>query len=69
MGSRDEADWGEYPDIDTKFLASRYASGGGDAHNDGTRTKQGARPLVSTSECQPPATAEVEPKGVEPSTS
>jgi uncharacterized cupin superfamily protein len=36
VGSRDEADYGEYPDIDLKFLAGRYAGPGGFVHKDGT---------------------------------
>src|SRR5215470_6855737 len=36
VGTRDDTDSGEYPDIDMKFLAGRY-SGGGYAHKDGTR--------------------------------
>jgi uncharacterized cupin superfamily protein len=28
-GSRDDADYGEYPDIDLKFTAGRYTQGGG----------------------------------------
>jgi uncharacterized cupin superfamily protein len=34
-GSRDDADYGEYPDIDLKFLPGRYSGGGGYAHKDG----------------------------------
>jgi len=29
VGSRDDADYGEYPDIDLKFTAGRYSGGGG----------------------------------------
>ncbi len=39
VGGRDDADYGEYPDIDMKFLAGRYAGHGGKAgfvHKDGT---------------------------------
>jgi uncharacterized cupin superfamily protein len=37
VGTRDEADAGEYPDIDLKFDAGRYAEGGGGyRHKDGT---------------------------------
>jgi uncharacterized cupin superfamily protein len=40
IGTRDDADWGEYPDIDLRFNPSRYdpsgAPGGGFAHKDGT---------------------------------
>lgn len=37
IGSRDDADGGEYPDIDMKFLPGRYSGGGGYARKDGTR--------------------------------
>jgi uncharacterized cupin superfamily protein len=36
VGSRNDADYGEYPDIDMKFLAGRYDVTGGFAHKDGT---------------------------------
>jgi uncharacterized cupin superfamily protein len=40
IGTRDDADWGEYPDIDLKFNPSRYdrkgGVPGGFAHKDGT---------------------------------
>ena len=39
IGTRDDADWGEYPDIDLRFEPSRYdragGPGGGFAHKDG----------------------------------
>jgi uncharacterized cupin superfamily protein len=35
IGSRDDADHGEYPDIDMRFLPGRYSGGGGFAHKDG----------------------------------
>jgi len=35
VGSRDEDDHGEYPDIDMKFLPDRYAGKGGYVHKDG----------------------------------
>lgn len=38
VGSRDEADYGEYSDIDMKFLPSRY-SGGGYRRKDGSEIK------------------------------
>lgn len=37
VGSRDDADWGEYSDIDMKFLPGRYSGGGGYARKDGTK--------------------------------
>jgi uncharacterized cupin superfamily protein len=37
IGSRDDRDHGEYPDIDMKFLPGRYAGTGGYAKKDGTR--------------------------------
>jgi uncharacterized cupin superfamily protein len=37
IGSRDDADQGEYPDIDMRFLPGRYSGGGGFAHKDGAR--------------------------------
>ena len=37
VGSRDDADAGEYPDIDLQFLPGRYSGGGGYARKDGTR--------------------------------
>lgn len=40
IGTRNEEDWGEYPDIDLKFNPGLYQSGGGPAasysHKDGT---------------------------------
>jgi uncharacterized cupin superfamily protein len=36
IGSRDDADHGEYPDIDLKFLPDRYSGSGGYTHKDGT---------------------------------
>ena len=36
VGSRNDADHGEYPDIDMKYLAGRYSGGGGYVHKDGT---------------------------------
>lgn len=36
VGSRSDADHGEYPDIDLKFLPGRYSGGGGYVHKDGT---------------------------------
>ncbi|MEZ5459721.1 MAG: cupin domain-containing protein [Steroidobacteraceae bacterium] len=36
VGSRDDADHGEYPDIDLKFTAGRYSGGGAYQHKDGT---------------------------------
>lgn len=36
VGSRNDADHGEYPDIDLKFLPGRYSGTGGYAHKDGT---------------------------------
>lgn len=36
VGSRNDADHGEYPDVDLKFLSGRYSGGGGYAHKDGT---------------------------------
>ncbi len=39
VGTRDDADWGEYPDIDLRFNPARYAAGGGPgahySHKDG----------------------------------
>jgi uncharacterized cupin superfamily protein len=37
VGSRNDADWGEYPDIDLKFLAGRYSGKGGYSRKNGTR--------------------------------
>ena len=37
VGSRDNSDHGEYPDIDMKFLPGRYTGGGGFTRKDGTR--------------------------------
>jgi uncharacterized cupin superfamily protein len=39
VGTRDDTDWGEYPDIDMRFNPSRYSTGGaggGYSHKDGT---------------------------------
>ena len=36
VGSRNDEDHGEYPDIDMKFAAGRYADGGVFLHKDGT---------------------------------
>lgn len=36
VGSRDDADHGEYPDVDLVFRAGRYTGGGGFAKKDGT---------------------------------
>ena len=36
IGSRDDQDSGEYPDIDMVFRAGRYGGKGGYAHKDGT---------------------------------
>lgn len=36
VGSRDDADHGEYSDIDMKFLPGRYSGGGGYRRKDGT---------------------------------
>lgn len=36
VGGRDDADHGEYPDIDLKFTARRYSGGGAYQHKDGT---------------------------------
>jgi uncharacterized cupin superfamily protein len=36
VGTRDDADHGEYPDIDMVFTAQRYSGGGGFRHKDGT---------------------------------
>jgi uncharacterized cupin superfamily protein len=38
VGGRDDADWGEYSDIDMKFLPGRYSGGGG-------YTKKNGEPL------------------------
>ena len=37
IGSRDDGDHGEYPDIDMKFLPGRYWGTGGYTKKDGTR--------------------------------
>lgn len=37
VGSRDNEDWGEYSDIDMKFLAGRYTGGGGYTRKDGSK--------------------------------
>lgn len=40
VGTRDDADWGEYPDIDLRFNPARYdragGAGGSYSHKDGT---------------------------------
>lgn len=36
VGSRDDRDEGEYPDIDLKFLPGRYSGGGGFRRKDGS---------------------------------
>lgn len=36
VGSRNDEDYGEYPDIDMKFVPGRYGKGGGYLHKDGT---------------------------------
>ena len=36
VGGREDADYGEYPDIDLKFLSGRYSGKGGYVHKDGT---------------------------------
>jgi len=35
IGSRSDADWGEYSEIDMKFLPGRYSGGGGFARKNG----------------------------------
>jgi len=35
IGNRDDVDWGEYPDIDMKFLPGRVSGAGGYAKKDG----------------------------------
>jgi uncharacterized cupin superfamily protein len=35
VGSRNDADGGEYPDIDLRFRPGRYSGGGGYCHKDG----------------------------------
>ncbi len=37
VGSRDDADWGEYSDIDMQFLPGRYSGGGGYATKAGKK--------------------------------
>lgn len=37
VGSRDDADWGEYSDIDMKFHAGRYSGGGGYTRKNGDK--------------------------------
>lgn len=37
VGTRDDADFGEYSDIDMKFLPGRYSGGGGYAKKNGER--------------------------------
>ncbi len=39
VGSRDNDDWGEYSDIDMKFLPGRYSGGGGYTRKDGSPLK------------------------------
>jgi uncharacterized cupin superfamily protein len=39
IGSRDNDDWGEYADLDMKFLPGRYAGGGGYTRKDGSPIK------------------------------
>lgn len=36
VGSRDDRDWGEYSDVDMRFLPGRYSGGGGYTKRDGT---------------------------------
>lgn len=36
VGTRDDADHGEYPDVDLAFTAGRYSGGGAYTHKDGT---------------------------------
>lgn len=36
VGTRADADWGEYSDIDLKFLPGRYSGGGGYRRKDGS---------------------------------
>jgi uncharacterized cupin superfamily protein len=36
VGTRDDRDWGEYPDIDLTFRPGRYSGKGGYTHKDGT---------------------------------
>lgn len=36
IGARDDADWGEYSDIDLKFGANRYRAGGSYTRKDGS---------------------------------
>lgn len=36
VGTRDDRDHGEYPDIDMRFEPGRYSGGGGFRHKDGT---------------------------------
>ena len=40
IGTRDDTDWGEYPDVDLRFNPTRYEPGGGPGtrytHKDGT---------------------------------
>lgn len=35
VGSRDDRDWGEYSDVDMRFLPGRYSGGGGYTKRDG----------------------------------
>lgn len=35
VSNRDDADWGEYPDVDMAFRPGRYSGGGGFVHKDG----------------------------------
>lgn len=39
VGTRDDADWGEYSDIDMKFLPGRYSGGGGYRRKDGSEIR------------------------------
>lgn len=39
VGSRDDEDWGEYSDIDMKFLPRRYSGGGGYRRKDGSEIR------------------------------
>ena len=39
VGTRDDADWGEYSDIDLKFLPGRYSGGGGYRRKDGSEIR------------------------------
>lgn len=39
VGTRDDEDWGEYSDIDLKFLPGRYSGGGGYRRKDGSEIR------------------------------